>query len=174
MDGARFLTDPIFSQRASPLPFAGPQRLVAARRPARPRCRRVDFALLSHDHYDHTDLPAVRALAARGVRFVVPAGHGRARARRRAGTRSSWTGGRSAEVGGLRVHCVPAQHFSGPRAHSTATAGCGRASWSKGATRRFYHAGDTGYFGGFARDRERGSGPSTWRCSRSAPTCRAR
>ena len=75
IDGAAFLTDPVYSERASPLSFAGPRRLVPPGVPldALPR---LDFALLSHDHYDHTDLPTLRRLAARGVPFVVPTGVG--------------------------------------------------------------------------------------------------
>src|SRR5438552_10887338 len=75
MDGVTFLTDPIFSQRASPVPFAGPKRLVQPGVPldALPR---TDFATLSHDHYDHTDLPSIEALARRGVRFVADLGMG--------------------------------------------------------------------------------------------------
>jgi hypothetical protein len=75
MDGVTFLTDPIFSKRAGPVPFAGPRRLVPPGVPldALPP---VDFALLSHDHYDHADLASVRQLAEGGVRFVVPLGLG--------------------------------------------------------------------------------------------------
>ena len=53
------------------------------------------------------------------------------------------------EIAGLRVHCVPAQHFSGRGLRDR-----NRRLWAgfvvQGRTRRFYHAGDTGYFGGFA------------------------
>src|SRR5947199_9074532 len=71
MDGVTFLTDPIFSQRASPVPFAGPKRLVPPGVPldALPS---IDFVTLSHDHYDHTDLPSTDALARRRGRFVAP------------------------------------------------------------------------------------------------------
>src|SRR5687767_9784426 len=73
MDGATFITDPIFSHRCSPVTFAGPSRLVPPGVPldALPR---LDFALLSHDHYDHTDRASIQALGARGVRFLVPIG----------------------------------------------------------------------------------------------------
>jgi len=53
------------------------------------------------------------------------------------------------EVAGVRVHCVPAQHFSGRGLTDR-----NRRLWAgwvvEGPQRRFYHAGDTGYFGGFA------------------------
>jgi len=60
----------------------------------------------------------------------------------------------SAPIGSVRVHCVPAQHFSG----RSLTDGNRRlwAGWVvEGATRRFYHAGDTGYFAGFREIGER-------------------
>jgi N-acyl-phosphatidylethanolamine-hydrolysing phospholipase D len=147
MDGMTFLTDPIFSERASPLSFAGPGRLVPPGVPldALPR---IDFVTLSHDHYDHTDLPSIEALAARGARFV---------AGREMGDLVRGVGGEvieldwweAADLGAVRVHCVPAQHFSG-----RSVVGQGRRLWAgwlvEGRERRFYHAGDTGYFEGFA------------------------
>jgi N-acyl-phosphatidylethanolamine-hydrolysing phospholipase D len=145
LDGAAFVTDPVFSERVSPLRFAGPPRLVPPGVPlaALPR---LDFALLSHDHYDHTDLASVRALAARGVRFVVPRGLGElVHAAGAEVVELAWW--ESATVAGLRVHCVPAQHFSGRGLFDR-----NRRLWAgfvvEGAARRFYHAGDTGYFPG--------------------------
>src|SRR6185369_16438340 len=75
MDGVTFLTDPMFSARASPLAFAGPKRLVPPGVPldALPP---IDFVTLSHDHYDHTDLDSIEALARRGTRFFAGLGMG--------------------------------------------------------------------------------------------------
>jgi N-acyl-phosphatidylethanolamine-hydrolysing phospholipase D len=147
LDGACFLTDPVFSPRVSPLRFAGPPRLVAPGVPlaALPA---VDFAVVSHDHYDHTDLPTVRALAARGVRFVVPRGLGPlVRAAGAEAVELGWWDW--VEIAGVRVHCVPAQHFSGRGMFDR-----NRRLWAgfvvEGPSRRFYHAGDTGYFAGLA------------------------
>jgi N-acyl-phosphatidylethanolamine-hydrolysing phospholipase D len=152
MDGVTFLTDPMFSERASPVSFAGPKRLVAPGVPLA-ELPPVDFVTLSHDHYDHTDLPSIRALARRGTRFV--AGLGMADLVRAAGgavVELDW--GESVEIGPVRVHCVPAQHFSG-----RSLVGHGRRLWVgwvvEGPARRFYHAGDTGYFDGFRAVRER-------------------
>ncbi len=63
MGGLNVLTDPIFSERASPLSWAGPRR---AQPPgiALAELPRIDVVLVSHDHYDHCDLPSLRALAA--------------------------------------------------------------------------------------------------------------
>jgi N-acyl-phosphatidylethanolamine-hydrolysing phospholipase D len=155
MDGATFLTDPIFSERASPVSFAGPQRLIPPGIPleALPTLPPIDFVLISHDHYDHADFDSIEALAERGVPFVVPLGLGALV--RDAGGRAIeldwWT---STEVAGVRLHCVPAQHFSG-----RSIVGQDRTLWAgwvvEGSTRRFYHAGDTGYFDGFREIGER-------------------
>src|SRR5436190_7526274 len=152
MDGVTFLTDPIFSERASPVSFAGPKRLVPPGVPldALPR---IDFATLSHDHYDHTDLPSIEALARRGVRFVAALGMGDL-VRGVGGDVVELDWWQTASIGSVRVHCVPAQHFSG-----RALADHDQRLWAgwvvEGATRRFYHAGDTGYFAGFREIGER-------------------
>jgi N-acyl-phosphatidylethanolamine-hydrolysing phospholipase D len=146
MDGVTFLTDPMFSPRASPVSFAGPKRLSAPGIPLA-ELPHVDFVMLSHDHYDHTDIPSLTALAKRGVRFI--AGLGMGDLVRAAGgevTELDWW--ESTTVGDVTVHCVPAQHFSG-----RSVFGGNRRLWTgwvvTGPTRRFYHAGDTGYFDGF-------------------------
>jgi beta-lactamase family protein len=60
--GRNLITDPMFSRRASPLPFTGPRRHQPpgiALRDLPP----IDLVLISHNHYDHLDLPSVRALS---------------------------------------------------------------------------------------------------------------
>jgi len=147
MDGATFLTDPMFSRRASPLSFAGPPRLVPPGL-ALDSLPDVNFALVSHDHYDHLDLPSIRALARRGTRFVVPRGLGEL-VRRAGGEATELGWWERADVGPVTVHCVPARHFSGRTLFDR-----NRRLWAgfvvEGPTRRFYHAGDTGSFDGFA------------------------
>jgi N-acyl-phosphatidylethanolamine-hydrolysing phospholipase D len=152
MDGVTFVTDPMFSERASPVSFAGPERQVAPGVPldALPP---LDFATVSHDHYDHADLPSIKALAKRGVPFIVPIGLGDLI--REAGgrvTELDWW--QPTTVGPVQVYCVPSQHFSG-RSLTDAN----RRLWAGfvvvGSTRRFYHAGDTGYFDGFRTIGER-------------------
>jgi N-acyl-phosphatidylethanolamine-hydrolysing phospholipase D len=142
MDGVTFLTDPMFSERASPIAFAGPRRLVPAGVPlgALPA---VTFALLSHDHYDHADLGSVKALATRGATFVVPLGLGEW-VRRAGGNAIELDWWQEVELHGVRVQSVPAQHFSGRSLPDGS-----RRLWGgwvvSGSTRRFYHAGDSGY-----------------------------
>jgi N-acyl-phosphatidylethanolamine-hydrolysing phospholipase D len=152
MDGVTFLTDPIYSRRCSPLPFAGPARLTPPG-VSLADLPRVQFVLLSHDHYDHTDRATIRRLARDGVRFFVPSGMGELL--RSFGAQAEelhwWE---SVEAGGVRLHCVPAQHFSGRGLFDR-----NRRLWAgwvvQGPSRRFYFAGDTGYFPGFREIGER-------------------
>lgn len=152
MDGVSFLTDPMFSDRASPLSFAGPPRLVPPGVPldALPP---VDFVLLSHDHYDHADFASVSWLAARATRFVVPLGMGQW-IRRAGGEAVELDWWQAVELKGVRIHCVPAQHFSGRSLRDR-----DRSLWAgwvvSGPTRRFYHTGDSGYSKDFAAIGER-------------------
>ncbi len=111
MRGVNVLTDPIWSRRASPVSFAGPARhrapgVLFDDLPP------IDAVLLSHNHYDHLDLPTLRKLHLRDApRFVVPLGV--AALLRSNGMESSemdwWDEG---EAAGVRVQCLPAQHFS--------------------------------------------------------------
>jgi N-acyl-phosphatidylethanolamine-hydrolysing phospholipase D len=147
-DDVAFLTDPVWSDRASPSSFAGPKRLVPPGAPLS-ELPRVDFAVLSHDHYDHADLPTIRRLADRGVPFVVPTGVGelvRGAGGRVAAELAWW---QSAAVAGATVTCVPARHFSG-----RGLADRNRRLWAgfvvASTSRRFYHAGDSALFDGFA------------------------
>lgn len=151
MDHVSFLTDPIWSQKPSPISFLGPRRFVAPGL-ALEDLPPIDFVIVSHNHYDHLDLPTLRALAERDpeTHFLVPLGNaallrgeGIARV-----TELDW--GQTVEYEGVEIHCLPAQHWSkrGLRDDD-------RALWSswavRGAERRFFFAGDTGYFDGFAR-----------------------
>lgn len=152
MDGVTFLTDPIYSQRASPVSFAGPLRLVPPGVPF-DDLPRIDFAIVSHDHYDHLDLPTVTALAERGVSFYVPLGVGELiRGAGGVATELDWW--QSVEHAGVKLHCVPAQHFSGRSLTDES-----RRLWAGwvvvGPSRSFFHAGDTGYFDGFEKIGER-------------------
>jgi L-ascorbate metabolism protein UlaG (beta-lactamase superfamily) len=142
MDGVTFLTDPMFSQRASPFSFMGPRRMVPPGVPF-DTLPQVNFVLLTHDHYDHTDRPTVMRLAQLGVPFVVP--RGLAEWVRDAGGQAvelDWW--QETELAGVRITCVPARHFSGRTLRDR-----NRRLWCgwvvRGPKRRFYDVGDTAY-----------------------------
>src|SRR5690606_1393206 len=117
LDGARFLTDPIWSDRASPSTLMGPLRF----HPPALRLEelgRLDAVLISHDHYDHLDMETVRRLGALDVPFVVPLGVGAHLERwgiaRDKITELDWW--EEANFGaGVRVVATPSRHFSGRR-----------------------------------------------------------
>lgn len=150
MDHATFLTDPIWSDRASPVGFTGPKRAQAPG-VALDDLPAIDFVLVSHDHYDHLDVDTLARLAKRDPHtlFVVPLEN--ASTLRDAGVSNvvelDW--GRSVEIAGLRVVCLPTQHWSG-RGLLDRRATLWGSYAVIGPERRFYFAGDTGYFPGFA------------------------
>jgi N-acyl-phosphatidylethanolamine-hydrolysing phospholipase D len=150
MDHATFLTDPIWSERASPVGFAGPKRFQPPGL-ALDALPPIDFVLVSHNHYDHLDVDTLRALARRDprTRFVVPLVN--AHTLRDAGVHDvvelDW--GQSVEIEGLRIVCLPTQHWSarGPFDNRVSLWGSYAVI---GPERRFFFSGDTGYFDGFA------------------------
>jgi L-ascorbate metabolism protein UlaG (beta-lactamase superfamily) len=68
--GLNVLTDPVWSDRASPVPFAGPRRVIAPGI-AFEALPEIDAVLLSHNHYDHMDMATLRRLSATHRPLVV-------------------------------------------------------------------------------------------------------
>lgn len=154
MDGLNILTDPIWSERCSPVSWAGPKRYRA------PGIRfedlpPIDAVLVSHNHYDHLDVTTLERLASREA--------GRSGVNRRAGRAITTLGNRSLirdtgmpqvdELdwwqsvplsGDVKVTVVPAQHFSGRRPWDR-----NRTLWGgfviSGPSGNVYYSGDTGY-----------------------------
>jgi L-ascorbate metabolism protein UlaG (beta-lactamase superfamily) len=156
--GLNLLTDPVWSDRVSPVSWAGPRRRRA------PGIRfedlpPIDAVLVSHNHYDHLDLPTLERLeAAHRPQFLVSLGNAallRSRAIGRVAELDWW---QRAEIGGARVTAVPARHFSGRGLRDTnATLWCGYAIESAAGT--VYFAGDTGWGPHFQQIRERLGAP---------------
>ncbi|NND00233.1 MAG: MBL fold metallo-hydrolase [Gammaproteobacteria bacterium] len=150
MEHLSFLTDPIWSKRPSPVRWIGPNRFVEPGLSIN-QLPEIDFVVISHNHYDHLDLPTLRRLAQRSpaTKFFVPLGN--AKLLRDNGIEQveelDW--GETVRVAGVTIHCLPAQHWSKRRLGDD-----NKSLWSSwaiaGADRRFYFAGDTGYFQGFA------------------------
>ncbi len=143
--GLNVLTDPHFTARASPLQFAGPQRLVAPGLALRD-LPALDVILVSHNHYDHLDDGTVRWLARHHPKavYVVPLGLRRWLQRRRVGNVVELDWWQRHDGHGFSVTAVPAQHFSG-RWHNdrNRTLWCGFVLEAGG--KKVFFAGDTGY-----------------------------
>lgn len=165
MDGLNIVTDPAWSERASPFQWIGPKR---AQPPgvALADLPHVDLVLVSHNHYDHFDEASVRALAAQPggpPLFVVGLGL------------KEWLAGigitnaveldwwQSTRLGAVEVVMTPVQHWSARGLHDRM-----KTLWGGfavfGPSMHLFHAGDTGYSKDFAdirarfADRQRGGG----------------
>jgi N-acyl-phosphatidylethanolamine-hydrolysing phospholipase D len=147
--GLNIITDPVFSQRAFPVQWAGPRRIMdpAVAIDALPP---LDIVLLSHTHYDHLDKPAVRQItrAHPDATWIVPLGVGayiRGWGAREIVELDWW---QETTVGALRVTATPARHFSARRlGDRNKTLWCGFAFELAG--KRAFFAGDTAYHAEF-------------------------
>ena len=104
----------------------------------------IDFVLISHSHYDHLDLPSIRALSG-NVEFWMPTGLSKWFAKRKLGPYRELGWWESTYLTDkLALHCLPAQHGSRRQLFDRdRTLWCG---WMlKSATKSIYFAGDTGY-----------------------------
>jgi L-ascorbate metabolism protein UlaG (beta-lactamase superfamily) len=150
LDGVNILTDPVWSERVSPVSFAGPKR----HRPPGIRfddLPPIDLVLVSHNHYDHLDVATLRALRERHrPAIVTPLGN--AALMRRYGMAEAfdldwWETVRHAS--GIETTVVPARHFS-----ARAISDRNRNLWSgfviSGSSGNVYFAGDTGWGNHFA------------------------
>lgn len=155
LDGARILVDPVISDRASPSSFVGPKRFYEGPL-AHTDLPDVDAVVISHDHYDHLDMEAMKYLADRVARFIVPLGVGShleywGVSADRIEEKDWWD---ETEVGAITLVSTPARHFSG-RAFSDADA----TLWSGwafiGAEKRIYYSGDTAMTPDFTKIGER-------------------
>jgi L-ascorbate metabolism protein UlaG (beta-lactamase superfamily) len=140
LDGVSLVVDPVLSDRIVPrIPRNVAPGLSSAQLP------RLDAALVSHSHYDHLDLPTLEAL-----RSTVIAGLGLGKLLRGKGLPAVELGWwQSVRVGDVTITFVPAQHWS-----RRGLADTNRTLWGgfviDGPSGRVYHAGDTGWFDGFA------------------------
>lgn len=143
IDGLRFLTDPVWRLRASPV-AVGPKRFFAPPLPLA-ELPKLDGVILSHDHYDHLDKDAIRELARTGVAFFCPLGVG--------GHLRRW-GVAAAQITELdwwqevpvghshRLAATPARHFTGRGLTRDNTLW---ASWCiLGPKHRAFFGGDSG------------------------------
>ena len=156
--GKFWLIDPVFGERVSPLRFIGPKRfhqppLTLEQLPP------IEGLILSHDHYDHLDVPTIEYLAKRVQRYFVPLG---VKARlvemgvptERIEEFDWWQAGAH---DGVQLTATPSQHFSGRTLSDR-----DRTLWAswviQSGAQRIFYSGDSGYFGGFKQIGERFGG----------------
>ncbi|WP_456600423.1 MBL fold metallo-hydrolase [Blastococcus sp. SYSU DS0616] len=150
IDGRRVLLDPVWGHRVSPSPIIGPTRLHEPPM-ALDELPQVDAVLISHDHYDHLDLPTVRTLLrTQRAPWVVPLGIGEHLrvwgVPEERIVELDWDG--EHRIGPLTLTCTEARHFSGRYFHRDTTLW---ASWAiTGPRHRVFFGGDTGYTPAFA------------------------
>jgi L-ascorbate metabolism protein UlaG (beta-lactamase superfamily) len=148
IDGMNILTDPIWSDRCSPVQFAGPKRHVppGVKLEDLPP---IDAVIISHNHYDHLDRLTVQYFGD-NVLFFVPLGIGNFLEDLGITNYEELDWWDEINFNGLKIACVPAQHFSNRGMFDrNKTLWCG---WVvQGKTESIYFAGDTGYFPGFKK-----------------------
>jgi len=151
VDGVRVLTDPVFSERASPFKHMGPKRFHPVPTSVE-ELPAISAVLISHDHYDHLDAHTIAKLAKEGTRFLVPLGIG--------AHLESWGVDPQnikeldwwdrVEINGVELVATPAAHFSGRGINDRFQTLF--ASWAViGPTHRLWFSGDTGLSDDFHR-----------------------
>lgn len=155
VDGLNILTDPIWSGRCSPVSWGGPSRF----RPPGIRFEdlpTIDAVIISHNHYDHLDLPTIERLhEAHNPLFLVPLGNARLLAKTGVRRVAELDWEQSHPVSDrVTAHCLRARHFSG-RGLGDRNANLWSAWLLEAPGGSVYFAGDTGWGSHFAEVRER-------------------
>ena len=155
IDNKIVLTDPVFSDRASPVQWLGPKRF---HQPAISidTLPRVDVVVISHNHYDHLDKHSIKQLADKVDHFLVPLKVGNDLIKwgvpSEKVTELDWW--QEKQVKGITFAATPTQHFSGRGLFDR-----DKTLWASwvilGSNSRLFFSGDSGYFPGFKEIGER-------------------
>lgn len=149
MNGKIWLTDPVFSQRTSPVQWAGPKRFHPVPLNVN-ELPPIEAVIISHNHYDHLDYDSIQQLKNKVKHFLVPLGNAQTLLDWGVDTTKitefDWWD--SIKIDSVEIIATPAQHFSGrgllDRDESL------WASWIiRNKDHSIYYSGDTGYFDGF-------------------------
>ena len=149
------LTDPVFSNRASPVGWAGPERLIPPAMSLE-QLPSIDVVVISHNHYDHLDLPSLKMLQKNNpnVVFLVPQGDKALLDSNGMGNVSEFRWWQNIQIKQTEFTFTPVQHWSG-----RGVTGRNSSLWGgwfvKSPSLSIYHAGDTGYSNDFVVTQKR-------------------
>jgi len=149
MSGKYFLTDPVFSERVSPVQWLGPKRFHPVPMDI-DSIKEIEAVIISHNHYDHLDEGSIKQLKEKVNHFVVPLGIGDKLMAWGVDeskiTQLDWW--QNIKLNDVELISTPAQHFSGRGITDS-----DKTLWSSWVIRNqqhsLYFSGDTGYFPGF-------------------------
>ena len=149
LSGKYFLTDPVFSERVSPVQWMGPKRFHPVPMDIE-SIAEIEAVIISHNHYDHLDEASIKQLKNKVNHFVVPLGIGDKLIAWGVDeskiTQLDWW--ENIKLNNVELVSTPAQHFSGRGITDS-----DKTLWSSWVIRNqqysLYFSGDTGYFPGF-------------------------
>lgn len=110
-NGLNILTDPMFSDRASPLSFAGPKRYMAPAFEIE-NLPPIDAIVISHNHYDHMDEATIKAIG-NGPKWFVPLGNAKLLAQSDVTNVVELDWWEGSQIDGVSLTLTPTQHWSG-------------------------------------------------------------
>ena len=140
------LLDPMLGSHAAPIPLPSLKRFNKTLPIQLDSIKKIDFVLISHDHYDHLDHSTIKLIKNKVTMFIVP--HGIGSHLRKWGVKNenivelNWN--ESYKIQQLQFSCLPARHFSGRgplNRNSTLW-----SSWAiESPSIKIYFSGDSGY-----------------------------
>ena len=159
-DGLTILTDPVFSNRASPVRFAGPKRLIPPAIPIE-ELPKIDVITVSHNHYDHLDMRSLKKIYKLNPEalFLVPMGDKRRLERAGISNISEFLWWEDIKVNNAKFTFTPVQHWSA-RGLGDRNKSLWGGWFMELNSESIYHAGDTGYSNDFIETRKRLGSPS--------------
>ena len=152
-NGYTILTDPVFSERASPLKNIGPKRLIPPAIPLN-ELPSIDYITVSHNHYDHLDIASLKELYLINPEtiFLVPAGDSKLLRRKGIKNVFEYEWWESYKINDLEITFTPVQHWS-KRGLFDRNKSLWGGWFFKFNDFSIYHAGDTGYSDDFKKTR---------------------
>jgi N-acyl-phosphatidylethanolamine-hydrolysing phospholipase D len=148
MNGINILTDPIWSERCSPVSFAGPKRYTPPGITLE-NLPKIDIVIISHNHYDHMDLPTLKTLEKLfSPTFFVGLGNKDFLSNEGLNKVFELDWWDEKQVNNAKIIFTPTQHFSARGIFDRDKTLWGSYIVNVG-NKTIYFAGDTAYFTGF-------------------------